>query len=328
MSVPSSAAPSRARLVRAILDDGVLGLDAAPEIADAVSGWLPCLISGAIPEAPPRGWIRVERAGRAFAPPSEPHRLELRSIAGWFQQGDQLLMSDPEGRVSGVVDLPEMEARIHLELDGSDPALLGPEIFSALTLAAAMLLGRTCRTLVHAGGIVGRDGRAWLLSGGTFSGKTTTCLNLIRSGWDYLADDQVVLRSEASAEVAVEGWPRRFNVDDGYAFGVSRGVRRRVDPGGFGPGRWVSRAPLGGLLFPRVRPEEPTSLVPLGTMDALAGILRQAPWLLGDPAGAPELLSVLQRAAARPAYRLSLGSDCYADPTPLVRLLDSLTAPG
>jgi hypothetical protein len=175
---------------------------------------------------------------------------------------------------------------------------------------------------------VAPDGRAWLLCGGTFSGKTTTCLSLVRRGWDYLADDHVVLGLDDDGRVQVEGWPRPFNLDEGYAEGASAGVRRRVDPARYGPGRWRPRARLAGVLFPRVEPDRPTALTPLGGMDSLTGLLRQSPWLLGDPPAAPALLALLERTSAYPAYALSLGRDCYADGARLETVLDGTSREG
>jgi hypothetical protein len=298
---------------RALTADGSLAIRADADAWALVQPWMPL-----VPPRPPapggvRAWIRVRSGEPAFAPvPGEP-ALELRSVLGWVRPDGTAVLHGPAGRVSAHVDGPARLAEVRLCRGAEGAGEFGFEVFAAFTIACAFLLGRLERALVHAAAVVAPDGRAWLLGGGTFSGKTTTCVNLIRSGWDYLADDQVVLSRGADGRVGVEGWPRRFNLDHGYAQGVSQGLRSRVDPAGFGPGRWRPGAPLGGLLFPRVQAELPTALAPLHPAGALSSLLQQSPWLLGDPGAAKAVLGLLQAAAWVPAFELRLGADTYRD---------------
>jgi hypothetical protein len=316
----SGVAEAREWLVRQVLDDGSLGVRMSPELLPLVEAWLPRFASQGAAPAAVRGWIEVRSGPTRFEPPSEPPRFSLGSLSGWFDEGGKVLLSESGQRVSGVLDLEGMQARIRLAVSEAEGAELRLEIFGILSLAAALLLGRMGRTLVHAGAVVDASGAAWLLCGESFSGKTTTCLNLVRLGWDYLSDDNVLLE-EADGKVWVEGWPRPFNLDYGYESGASQGVRRRVDPLDYGPGRWRSRAPLGGILFPRVLAALPTTLSRLRVVDALAGLLRQNPWLIGDREAAAPLLKLMTRAAGYPAYGLQLGTDSYRDAAVIQRLL-------
>ncbi|HEU0054773.1 MAG TPA: hypothetical protein VFQ39_16415, partial [Longimicrobium sp.] len=302
---------------RALTEDGALALECAAEVWPTIEAWVPRVP----PAAPDPSAVRarlVARAGTpAFDTPETAPALDLRGVLGWIAPGGDILLRGTEGRVSVVVRPATGVAEVRLPAGGEE--VEGVEIFAALTLASAFLLGRLRRTLVHAGAVVGHDGRAWLLAGGTFSGKSTTCVGLIRAGWDWLADDHVVLRrAEGEEGLSVEGWPRRFNLDRGYAAGESRGERARVDPAGFGPGRWRRSAPLGGLLFPRVEAETPTSRAPLHPAGALARLLQQSPWLLADAGAAPAVLALLEAAASSPAFELRLGFDSFVDPFRLV----------
>ncbi len=311
---------------RALLEDGSLALAADAETWEVVEPWVP-----RVPPRPPtpgeaRAWLRTRPGAPAFAVPDEEPALDLRGVLGWIRPSGEIVLHGPDGRVSGVVDPSARDAEVRLGASPEEAGASGVEVFAALTLAAAFLAGRLGRTLVHAGAVVAPDGRAWLLAGGTFSGKTTSCLNLIRGGWDYLADDHVVLGPGVDGAVAVEGWPRRFNLDLGYAAGESRGVRSRVDPDAFGPGRWRRCAPLGGVLFPRVEAASPTAAAPLHPAGALSGLLRQSPWLLADPGAARPVLALLDRAARHPAFELRLGADSYADPARLRAVVEAATA--
>jgi hypothetical protein len=165
---------------------------------------------------------------------------------------------------------------------------------------------------VHAAAVVDPSRRAWLLVGDTHAGKTTTCASLAAAGWDYLADDQVVLRADAAAALCVEGWPRRAHLDTGWRSGDVHGSREPMDLEELFPARWRSSAPLGGLLFPVVRSSEPTTAAPISAAGSLGLLVRQSPWLLADEPNAACVLALLARAASLPALVLSLGRDAYA----------------
>jgi hypothetical protein len=312
-------------VTRALLRDGSLAVRAEARAWPAVAAWMP-----RIPPAEPgpgqaRAWIHAEHGPPTFVPPSTRPVIELCGVAGWAQPSGRVLLCEPGHAVSAVVDPPAGHAAVRLQVPAEPTEELRVAAFAGLTLAAAFLLGRLGRTLVHAGAVVAPDGRAWLLAGGTFSGKSTTCLNLMHAGWHYLADDHVVLAA-AGDGVEVEGWPRRFNLDRGYASGVSQGVRSRVDAEALVPGRWLRAAPLAGVLFPRVQAELATALSRASAPESLSGLLQQSPWLLADPGTAPEVLALLQRAARLPAYALRLGADSYRGGEHLAHVLHPVVA--
>jgi hypothetical protein len=210
-------------------------------------------------------------------------------------------------------------------LDG-DALVVAYEVYSMATLAAALVAGRMGRALVHAAAVVAPDGGTWLLVGDTHSGKTTTTVNLLNAGWRYVSDDHVVLGRAANGRVMVEGWPRRFHLDEGWAAGTPGQLRAEVDPRDRWPGSWLRSAPLAGILAPRVAAAEPTRLAPLPAADALAALIRQSPWLLADRAAAPAVLALLQSAAGLPAFALRAGLDAYRDASPVIAQLRAAVA--
>jgi hypothetical protein len=189
-----------------------------------------------------------------------------------------------------------------------------------LTIAAALLLGRADRLLMHSAAVVDPSGGAWLLTGDARSGKSTSTANLIRAGWSWLSDDQVVLGC-VGGDLVVEGWPRPFHLDTGWEDGSPTGLRATVDADSFGSGRWRRSAPLAGLLFPEVQAKSNTALMPVSRAEALTRLLRQSPWLLADRASAPSLLGLLERTAVSPAHRLVLAMDTFRDGSRLARIL-------
>jgi hypothetical protein len=180
------------------------------------------------------------------------------------------------------------------------------------------------RALVHAAAIVAPDGGAWLLTGDTHAGKSTTTINLITAGWPFVSDDNVVLFRDAAGRLMVEGWPRRFHLDAGWEHGRPGEARGEIDPHERWPGQWVRAAPLAGLLFPRVEADRATELSPAAGAEALAGLMRQSPWLLADRARAAEILALLRAACEQPAFALRLGLDTYRDTDRLRRVLKPL----
>src|SRR6202008_1057251 len=135
-------------------------------------------------------------------------------------------------------------------------------------------------------------------------------------------DDNVVLFRGADGALSVEGWPRRFHLDEGWETGAPLHRRGEVDPHERWPGQWLRTAPLAGLLFPRVEANLPTQRTPIAASEALGGLMRQSPWLLADRGAAPDVLSLLRAACGPPAYALRLGLDSYRDTERLISILD------
>jgi hypothetical protein len=321
-TLPRAGTPAATPFTRTLLADGSLTLHADPEVMTAVEPWVPRIP----PEptgAPGAAVIRVEHGGAAVVLPDTPPELRMGSLRGHIlRQTQSVVLAGPGERVTAKVDLAAMRATVRVSRSGRLAEELAAEAFEVLTVSGALLLTRLRRALLHAAAVVAPDGRAWLLVGGTFSGKTTTCLNLIRGGWDWLSDDLVVLGAADDGGIRVEGWPRRFSLDHGYLAGTSTGTRSRVDPEGFGPGRWRRSAPLAGLLFPRVEADQPTTLAPLHPAGALGCLLDQTPWLLADSGAARPVLALLERAVRQPARELRLGADTYCDIQRLQLLLE------
>lgn len=75
----------------------------------------------------------------------------------------------------------------------------------------------------------------------------------------------------------------------------------------------------------RVEAGAPTALERAEAGVALAGLLRQSPWLLADRGCAPRVLALLRDAALLPAHALRLGLDTYTDPARLAEIVGGAT---
>jgi hypothetical protein len=328
--------PDRASISPALslLQDGSLTLRVHPALASAASLWIPTAPASAqdAPAAPATDTARIRvvpaRARDVPLPAGEPTVEMLRARAWLRADGDRAVLSGPPGGVRGVVDLARRRAALGVPGTAPFAAEAEADLACALTIAAALLLGRGGRALLHAGAVVAPDGLAWVLVGDSRSGKTTTCATLIAAGWDWLADDQVVVGADpAPGQVRVEGWPRAFTLDEGYAAGGPSGRRAPADPAGLGPGRWRRSAPLGGVLITRVEPDRPTALEPVHPAEVLGALVRQSPWLLADRRAAPGVLALLAAVSKRPGHRLRTGLDSWANPALLQTLVSETTAP-
>lgn len=317
-------------IVRSLLHDGRLRVEAHPRLLPLLTRWLPLL-----PEdtpADPRGSvIRVLPA--ADPPPAVPvgrRTLALGGVDAWVEDDAASLSG---GTLAwGTADLRAGVAELRVAEDEARAEAAMWALYSCCTLSAALLLGRLGAALAHAAAVAPPEGEGWLLVGDSRAGKTTTCANLTGAGWRYLSDDHVVLYRDGDGRVAVEGWPRAFHLDVGWASGTVEHARGDTDPRERWPGRWRRTAPLGGMLFPRVEADAPTALEPAEAGGALAGLLRQSPWLLADRGCAPRVLALLRDAALLPSHVLRLGLDTYTDPARLAEIvggaLDTASAPG
>ncbi len=300
-----------------LVADGALRLTLERSLYRLAERWIPQGL-GEPDDAPAHALISV-RASPSPVPlrrPTERPTLVLGGVAVWVDQDRGVARLRGAAPASGgVLSLGAGRARLQVDATGAPAA--AADLYSMLTVSAALLLAALGRALVHAAAVVAPDGDAWLLAGDARAGKSTTCATLASGGWGYLSDDQVVLTGREDG-IEVEGWLRPFHLD-----GVS-GERREVAPADVGLGGWRRTARLAGAIFPVVAPAEPTLLAPIAAADALARLVRQTPWLLACRRTAPAVLALLTRAVADGAFSLRLGRDTYRDAARLAASLGAL----
>ena len=189
--------------------------------------------------------------------------------------------------------------------------------FEDVTLTSlAPALRRQGYFLLHAF-TAARDGRCVVIVGPTGSGKTTTGLNLILSGWGLLANDAVVLEQRQDVIYALPT-PGSIGVRAG-TFDLLPALAAQLDVDGQAAvevpaarlvaGEWALPTPAAALLFPELTDGQESTAEPLPPAVALARALAESAdrWDLPMLDAHVSLLGHLCR-QARP-YALRLGRD-------------------
>ena len=311
------------RSTRDLTSDGALRLVLDRPLVPLAERWVPEEPGGATSRPATGARIDVRCSARAAPRPRSAATLSVGTVCAWVDERRGVVrLRGALASSSGAVSLASRVARLCADPASGDEA--ASDLYSMLTISAALLVAGLGRALLHAAAVVAPDGAAWLLVGDARSGKSTTCANLARGGWGggwgYLSDDQTVLAATEQG-IMVEGWLRPFHLDEGWERGEVCGRRRTIHPAALGIGGQRRVAPLAGILLPVVAPERPTSLAPISAGQALAELVRQSPWLLAHRAVAAAGITVLSRAAQTPAFALTLGLDTYGDPARLRALV-------
>jgi hypothetical protein len=307
-------------ITRSLVEDDALELTLETPLWPLVERWMPLGLEQ--PAKAAGATIELRAAGTPLRHPTAEPLLTLDRVRAWPDDRRGTLLRGGLPASGGVVSLDVGRARLYADPAQSPEA--AADVYSMLTVSAALLLTSLGRALVHAAAVVDPDGAAWILAGDARSGKSTTCVTLASAGWEYLSDDQVVLATDGADGVRVSGWLRPFHLDTAAPGREPTGERLEVLPAELGLTRWRRSAPLAGLILPVVLASQPTRLVPVAAADALAGLVRQSPWLLACPRAAPRVFALLARAVGGAAYRLELGLDTFRRPFELVRCLDPL----
>jgi hypothetical protein len=307
-------------ITRSLVADDALQLRLDARLWPLVERWMPRRLDPPVGQG--QATIELTIGDMPLLEPAGPPLLKLDRVRAWSEDQRALALRGGLPASGGLVSLETGRARLYV--DPIQSAEAEADVYSMLTVSAALLLASLGRALVHAAAVVDPVGAAWLLAGDSRAGKSTTCATLATAGWAYLSDDQVVLATDAAGEVRVEGWLRPFHLD---STGPPPGQERReVLPSELGLHRWQRNARLGGVILPVVIPSKPTELRSLRPADALGGLVRQSPWLLACPHSAPRVLGLLERAvsAGGGTYRLELGRDTFRRPHEMVRCLEGL----
>lgn len=198
----------------------------------------------------------------------------------------------------------------------------------------SILLRRHGLFSVHAAAL-SREGQGLLLAAAADCGKSTLALRLVQQGWDYLADDTVLLDGTADP-VAIRGLRSHFSVDPeaealfpGIAAGREASLLKEekwaLNVEALYPERRVEVSTPRVLVFPSIVDAEESRVGPVSKGEAFGLLLAQSSLAQVRLDHAADHLDVLGRLVGQArTYRLHAGRDLLADPSRADALLGSL----
>ena len=337
--MPRSGAPTRPAaapiqtLKRVLAGHPVIIRGPLSNLGGHVPVWLEA--TGSAPAGAPRDTFTFDLE-LAPAPPPPPALAGLRPLAqynfarGYRGEGQTIFVG-----IEGAW-LRADEARRHVEAWIPEHLLTGPPwpVRDLINAGLAALLRACGRFPLHASGAA-RDGLGLLVVGRSGSGKTSLNLNLLRRGWDWVADDKIVLTAATDGPLEAWGLLEPSHVDPvlaQYFPEVSGGLRQpRLDPKQikldmvppeiYGPVAIPCCSPR-WLVFPEIGPAPLSSLQRMDTGQAFAALLEQSP-VVCDPVATRENLALLARLAREcTALRLLAGTDLLEHPQRLRELFE------
>jgi hypothetical protein len=190
-------------------------------------------------------------------------------------------------------------------------------------LTLIWLLRERGRYALHASAVA-RGGRALLMAGESCSGKSSTALSLIHAGWDWLADDVVLL--ESAQLPRLHGLARGFAFDPELAqrlpglTGEMVADKRFAKIGGLFPARRADPSRPAALLFPKVTCVATSRMERLSSAEAFGALLPASGGVLSGGARA-QMAALHDLVRAVPGYRLHAGRDIFGNGRALEILL-------
>jgi hypothetical protein len=261
----------------------------------------------------------VIRIRSGATPPPLPSRLfnfEVPENGVCFTDGKSLQFDFNGSRVDiGPDAQPRADVWITHDFE------VGSSVLSQIISQALCGVLRRCEVYAfHGAGVIppGHDD-ALLITGPSGCGKTTLTLQLAACGWNYLADDTLILTRnhellEAHALRKFFGL-RRDTISALQLSQVAAAARPtpykvRVAPQDLFSSNQIQRARAAGIIFPTITGEPKSKVRRLAGAEAMTKLLRLSPWAGYDKPTAPQYLRFLADLATDYAtFELLAGSD-------------------
>lgn len=219
-------------------------------------------------------------------------------------------------------------------------AFIRPEIENEMSTICSLVSGPLIETMksaglfyLHAAGLW-HNGIGYLISGDGGCGKTTSALNLVRSGFDYVSDDSLLMDAQNST-IRVYPWYRDFHLApdlcrrygelDGLAVEhQSEADKVSVDVSQYFQGSYRHWIEPDVIIFPSIR-SHPTSVVSsLSHTEMFTRLMKQI-LLASDPVTAERQLETIKTLVGQThGFELLGGRDLLEDPDTLGTLLNKL----
>jgi hypothetical protein len=248
--------------------------------ATRFEAWLPR--TGDAGDLPPAialwvGGSEKREAHRGSAP------LVTRGVALWVEdKSDHASLLCPAGHAE--LDLEERWGSVSPRDGTSDLGAL-------LSASTAILMGRAGAVLMDASAIIDSSGGGWMVIGPR-EDRSTLVHAFVRDGFDYVSDDQLVVRGayHQAGLVVLESWHRPT-------------ARARQPATALPRGKWRAMAQFRGVLLARtISSRTPLPWRAVTREQTLASLVDASPHLHSDPVMVDALHALLASCAARPAF--------------------------
>jgi hypothetical protein len=291
-------------------------LELRDPIVDLFAGWQLTPVS--FPGRPPD--IRISFSCEETLPsiPGDLNQFEIAEGGKCYTNGAGFYLALGNALVH-LDDGSPVRVRVSLS---EVPRPRDPMFAKAASFAVCAGLRRYGLFDLHSAGVVApQSGKGVLIVGPSGSGKSTLALELAKSGWPYLSDDELLL-SLVDGEVEARGFRSFFAISTAGA-----SLKHCFEPDVALGSKRVAQASPGSLLFIRLNGESLSELSKLTQADTMKHLIRACPWATYDRsiAGANlELLSALARQAQ--GFELLAGCDLL-EPDYAVRFLRAALDP-
>jgi len=219
-------------------------------------------------------------------------------------------------------------------------AFIHPEIQNEMSTICSLVSGPLIESMksagrfyLHAAGLW-HNGIGYLISGDGGCGKTTSALNLVRSGFDYVSDDSLLMDAR-DGNIRLYPWYRDFHLSQDLCrrFGELNclmaenqleGDKVSVDVSQYFQGSCRHWIEPDVIIFPCIRSHQTSLLSSLGPMDMFTRLMKQI-LLASDPVTAERQLETIKTLVRQTSgFELLGGRDLLEDPDKLISLLTRL----
>lgn len=272
----------------------------------------------------------------AEAPPNLPPDA-VKAIQGphacCYGWGERVLFMSRNG--TSMIRLDPVRGEVHGFLD-REFSRDSPKFFSLLGMTVIETLKYLGLYFLH-GACVRGNGRSYLFCGRSGAGKTTAAFNLVRQGFQFVADDSLFL-SEHDGDITVSPYYTNFHVDENVVrrcpevLGVrkikdreDRGfARMRVNMTEIYPDSFVPSLKPERVIFPRIIPDGKSSFSAISQMAVYERLLKQT-ILAVDTGIVRKQLRTLEKLARQVrGFEVFTGPDMCEDPKILPALLEQM----
>jgi hypothetical protein len=307
-------------------------LQGDPYLAARISQYLGLLYQGETARGAKPLKFDVHLADKHPCVPPEAVKVIQGPHAFSYNCGEKTLFVSRSGSSMISLNLAKNEAEGFFDRKFSEDL---SKFFSLLGFTITEILKYQGLYFLHGACVYG-CGRAYLFSGSSGTGKTTAAFNLVRQGFQFVADDSLFF-SLRRGEIVVTPYYTNFHVDKSIVIRCPeisgakelkdspRGfTRMRVDMSRTYPGSFVSSLMPERIIFPRISPSWESSFSPLNQMEVYKRLLKQT-ILAADTEILRNQLQALEKLTKQiKGFELITGKDMHENPKILPILLNQM----